>query len=360
MLGLRLPPDSPYRRYVEQLQTAGLRAKELVSHILAFSRQTEHQIVPVRLQKILKEVVQLCRSTIPANVEIVTDLQRDCPPVLVDPSQVHQVAMNLIVNAFHAVEATGGKIIVGVREERLLPEEVGDLSLQPGRYLAFAITDTGCGIPPEVKDRIFEPYFTTKEQGKGTGLGLAVVHGIVKEWQGDIAIASVVGQGTTMKVYLPLPEQSAETEALEAMPHYPGGHERILLVDDEAMIVELATLLLKELGYQVTSRVQSRQAFELFATDPQAFDLVITDMMMPEMTGDQLARKLLALNPDVPIIMCSGFSEQIGSEEILAIGVKELLNKPITIAELSQKVRTVLDTARSTLQKKNEGKQQTG
>jgi PAS domain S-box-containing protein len=357
MLGLRLPPDSPHRRYVERLQTAGLRAKELVSHILAFSRQTEHQIIPVRLQKILKEVVQLCRSTIPANIEIVTDLQRDCPPVSVDPSQVHQVAMNLIVNAFHAVEATGGKIIVGVHEETLLSEEVGDLSLKPGKHLTLTITDTGCGIPPEVRDRIFEPYFTTKEQGKGTGLGLAVVHGIVKEWQGDIAIASVVGKGTTIKVYLPLPEQSGETEAMEAMPHYPGGHERILFVDDEAMIVELAALLLKELGYQVTSRMQSRQALELFAADPQAFDLVITDMMMPEMTGDQLARKLLAISPDLPIIMCSGFSEQIGTDEILAIGVKELLKKPITIAELSQKVRAVLDAARSTRKKKSEGEQ---
>lgn len=359
LLGLRLPADSPHQRYVERLRTAGLRAKQLVSHILAFSRQAEHKVIPVRLQNILKEVVQLCRSTIPANVEIVTDLQGDCPPVSVDPSQVHQVAMNLIVNAFHAVEATGGKIIVGVREETLLPEEVGDLSLKPGRYLTLTITDTGCGIPPEVKDRIFEPYFTTKEQGKGTGLGLAVVHGIVKEWQGDIAITSVVGKGTTMKVYLPLPEQSGETEAMETMPHYPGGHERILLVDDEAMIVELATLLLKELGYQVTSRAQSRQALELFATDPQAFDLVITDMMMPEMTGDQLARKLLAIKPDLPIIMCSGFSEQIGSEEILAIGVKELLNKPITIVELSQKVRTVLDAARSSRQEKSQDEQRT-
>jgi len=347
MLGLHLPPESPLRRYVERLQTAGLRAKELVGHILAFSRQTEHKVIPVRLQKILKEVVQLCRSTIPANVEIVTDLQRDCPPVSVDPSQVHQVAMNLIVNAFHAVETMGGKIIVGVREETLTPEDVVDLSLKPGRHLALTITDTGCGIPPEVKDRIFEPYFTTKEQGKGTGLGLAVVHGIVKEWQGDIAIASVVGRGTTMTVYLPLQEQSGETEILETRPQYPGGSERILLVDDEEMIVELATLILKELGYQVTSRVKSRQALELFAADPQAFDLVITDMMMPEMAGDQLARKLLAIRPTLPIIMCSGFSERIGQEQALSIGIKEFLMKPITVAEMSLKVRKVLDENRA-------------
>lgn len=347
MLSLRLPADSPHRRYVERLQTAGLRAKELVSHILAFSRQSEHKVIPVRLQKILKEVVQLCRSTIPANIEIITDLQRDCPSVTVDPSQVHQVAMNLIVNAFHAVEAMGGKIIVGVREETLSPEDVGNLSLKPGRHLALTITDTGCGIPPEVKDRIFEPYFTTKEQGKGTGLGLAVVHGIVKEWQGDIAIASVVGRGTTMTVYLPLPAQSGEIETIEAKPIYPGGDERILLVDDEEMIVELATLILKELGYQVTSRVKSRQALELFAADPQAFDLVITDMMMPEMAGDQLARELLTIRPTLPIIMCSGFSERIGQEQALSIGIKEFLMKPITVAEMSLKVRKVLDENRA-------------
>lgn len=358
MLGLHLPPDSPHRRYVERLQTAGLRAKELVSHILAFSRQTEHKVIPVRLQEILKEVVQLCRSTIPANIEIVTDLQRNCPPVSVDPSQVHQVAMNLIVNAFHAVETTGGRITVSVREETLKSEEIGDLSLQPGRYLALAISDTGCGIPAEVRDRIFEPYFTTKEQGRGTGLGLAVVHGIVKEWQGDIAIASTIGQGTTMTVFLPLPEQSAEIEMLEAMPQYPGGRERILLVDDEAMIVELATLILKELGYQVTARTNSRQALELFTSNPQAFDLVITDMMMPEMTGDQLSRALLAINPALPIIMCSGFSEHTGKEEILGIGVKDLLMKPITIAEMSQKVRTVLDAARSGRHEEQQGEQQ--
>lgn len=355
MLRLRLPQDSPCQRYVERLHAAGLRAKELVSHILAFSRQTEHKVVPVRLQTILKEVVQLCRFTIPANVDIVTDLHSDCPPVLLDPSQVHQVAMNLIVNAYHAVEASGGRITIGLRQHTLSSDEVAGTLLMPGRYLALTIADTGCGIASEVRDRIFEPYFTTKEQGKGTGLGLAVVHGIVKEWQGDIVIASTVGVGTTMTVYLPLLEESGNMEKMETRVEYPGGSERILFIDDEEMIVELSTLLLKELGYQITSCVQSLQALDLFTADPLAFDLIITDLMMPGMTGDQLAREMLAINPALPIIICSGFRERIGKEHMADLGIREILMKPISIADLSHKVRAVLDAAPPSRQNKSDG-----
>jgi PAS domain S-box-containing protein len=349
LLRLRLPADSPQRHYVERLHTAGLRAKELVSQILAFSRQSDHKVVPVRMQTILKEAYKLCRSTIPSNIKISTDIQDDCPSVMLDPSQLHQVAMNLIINAFHAVEATGGEISIRLRETELAKEDVAGTLLAPGRYALFTVADTGCGIDPAIIGKVFEPYFTTKEQGKGTGLGLAVVHGIVKECHGDIKVYSEVGQGTTVKIYLPLLEQPGDKETTETGAVYPTGNERILLVDDEEMVAEIGTLILEGLGYQVTSRLNSVEALELFKAESDAFDLVITDLTMPQMTGEQLASEIMAISPKVPIIICSGFSERIGREQAKAIGVKELLTKPITLAEMAHKVRAVLDRSSSSL-----------
>lgn len=345
LLRLRLAADSPQQRYAEQLYTAGLRAKDLVSQILTFSRQSEHKVIPVRIQAILREVLQLCRSTIPANIKISTDIQGDCPCVLMDPSQLNQVAMNLIINAYHAVEASGGEILISLKQILLDKEDVTGSTLPPGGYALLTIADTGCGIDPAIMDKVFEPYFTTKEQGKGTGLGLAVVHGIVKTCNGDIKVYSEIGQGTTFKVYLPLLKESVEKQSLEAVKTYPTGTEHILLVDDEKMIVEIATLILEGLGYQVTSRMNSVEALELFRTNHDAFDLVITDLSMPQLTGDQLAREMVAINPAIPIIICSGFGERVKLEQAKAIGVREILMKPITIAEISHKVRLVLDAS---------------
>jgi len=346
LLHLRLPPDSPQQRYVERLHTAGLRAKELVGQILAFSRQAEHRVIPVRVQTIVKEVVQLCRATIPTTIEIGIDIQGDCPSVLLDPSQLHQVTMNLIINAYHAVEASGGRIAICLQETTLNKEDAA-ASLPPGRYVLLSVTDTGCGIDPAIMDRLFEPYFTTKEQGKGTGLGLAVVHGIIKECQGDVRVYSELGQGTTIKVYLPILEQIDGQETAAASRDYPTGNEHILLVDDEEMIIEIATLILEGLGYRVTSRLDSEEALALFRAESSTFDLVITDLTMPHLTGEQLAREMTTINPRIPIIMCSGFSERIELEEVRAVGVRELLMKPITIDEMSHKVRSVLDEAAS-------------
>ncbi|WP_051553990.1 Cache 3/Cache 2 fusion domain-containing protein [Desulfobulbus elongatus] len=343
LLRLRLPPDSAQQKYVERLHAAGLRAKELIGQILAFSRQAEHKVVPVRMQAVLKEVYKLCRATIPANIQIKMDIDTQCPSVLLDPSQVHQVAMNLIINAYHAVEASGGRIDIRLREVALTRPAAADSPLPPGRYVLFSVADTGCGIDPAILDRVFDPYFTTKEQGKGTGLGLAVVHGIVKEHGGDIAVASEVGRGTTFRVYLPLLDEAVEQAAPTAPEVYSGGDERILVVDDEAMIVEIMTVLLEGLGYRVTSRENGRAALALFTADPTAFDLVLTDLMMPHMTGEQLARAILAIRPDMPIIVCSGFSERLGRERARDVGVRALLTKPLGIAELSCEVRAALD-----------------
>jgi len=345
LLRLRLSADSPQQRYAEQLYTAGLRAKDLVSQILTFSRQSEYKVIPVRIQAVLREVLQLCRSTIPANIRISTDVQGDCPCVLMDPSQLNQVAMNLIINAYHAVEASGGEILISLKQTLLTKADVAGTSLSPGGYALLTIADTGCGIDPVIMSKVFEPYFTTKEQGKGTGLGLAVVHGIVKACNGDIKVDSEVGQGTTFEVYLPLLEESVEKQSLEAVQTYPTGTEHILLVDDEQMIVEIATLILESLGYQVSSRLNSVEALELFKTNPEAYDLVITDLTMPQLTGDQLAREMVAIKPAIPIIICSGFSERVRLEQAETIGVREVLMKPITIAEISHKVRLVLDAS---------------
>jgi PAS domain S-box-containing protein len=344
LLRMHLPADNPQHRYVERLYTAGLRAKSLVDQILTFSRRSERTIAPVQLQTILEEVYKLCRSTIPANIEISTDIQNDCAAVLLDPSQFHQVAMNLIINAYHAVEQSGGIISIRLQEITLENDQMMGTSLPPGRYALFSVADTGCGIEPSIMDKIFDPYFTTKEQGKGTGLGLAVVYGIVKELKGDIKILSELGKGTTFNIYLPLNLDSLEVRApASEAQQFPTGSERILLVDDEAMIIEMETLILEELGYQVTSRLNSIEALELFKTNPQAFDLVITDLTMPQMTGEHLSKEIIAINPAIPIIICSGYGEMIGSAQAKAIGVKVLLKKPTTIAEMSQKVRIVLD-----------------
>jgi len=338
-----LPAGSPQRRYVDGIFSSGLRAKDLVQQILVFSRQSEPKSTPIRIQTILKEVIKLSRSTIPSNIEIVQDIQKDCAHVMADPIQLHQIAMNLIINAFHAMEKTGGRISIGLREEKLGKDASAEAALAPGRYARLSVSDTGCGIDPAIMGKIFEPYFTTKEQGKGTGLGLAVVYGIVKEHQGDIKVCSQVGKGSAFHVYLPLTDDSAEAASPERAGGFPTGHERILLVDDEKMIAELEGQMFTRLGYRVTTRLSSVDALEAFRANPQGYDLVITDMTMPNMTGEQLAKELIAIQPDIPIIICTGFSERLGREKAKAIGIKEILMKPITLLEMSRTVRRVLD-----------------
>ncbi|MFZ1984194.1 MAG: Cache 3/Cache 2 fusion domain-containing protein [Desulfatitalea sp.] len=342
-----LPADSQQRRYVDGIYYSGMRAKDLVNQILAFSRQSEHKTTPVRIQTILREVVKLSRSTIPSNIEISQEIQKECGCVVADPTQLHQIAMNLMINAYHATEKTGGEITIRLRETKLDKDALADTLLRPGRYAMLSVADTGCGIDPAIMDKIFEPYFTTKAQGKGTGLGLSVVYGIVKAHHGDIKVFSEAGKGTTIDIYLPLTDDYTGAASPERIEDYPTGRERILLIDDEEMIAELEKHLFERLGYQVTVRLSSVDALEAFRANPDAYDLVITDMSMPNMTGEQLAKELIAINPGIPIIMCTGFSERIGRERAKSIGIKEFLMKPITISEMSQMVRKVLDESLS-------------
>jgi PAS domain S-box-containing protein len=341
-----LPPGSQEREYVSAIYNAARRAGDLVNQILSFSRQAEHKKIPIRIQQVLKEVAKLTRATIPANIAIHWDVQADCTAVLADPTNVHQVAMNLITNALHAVEQTGGSITIGLKEITLMPEDVVGTPLVAGSYALLTVSDDGTGIAPEVMPKIFDPYFTTKEQGKGTGLGLSAVFGIVREHGGDIRIYSEVGQGTTCQVYIPLIRPQEAFEATVGEVVYTVGTERILLVDDEEPIAKIEKQMLERLGYAVTVRTSSVEALEAFKADPAAYDLIITDMAMPNLTGDQLARQLISIRADIPIILCTGFSERMTMAKADALGIKAFLMKPVVKSDLALAIRKVLDETR--------------
>lgn len=344
-------PDSREYKKLEEILKAGQRASGLVNQILSFSRQSEKKEVPVSLQLVLKEVLKLGRSTIPANIEIYNDLQWDCSPVLADPTQMHQIAMNLITNAYHAVEASNGTIAVTLHEVELTPESLYGRNLKPGWYAVLNISDTGGGIDPANVDRIFDPYFTTKEKGKGTGLGLAVVYGIVTELGGEIKVDSNPGQGTTFSVILPLIESHSQDKSGKQPRHSHSGTESILVVDDESIIANLISDILARRGYRVTTLTSSLGALETFRRQPHGFDLMVTDMTMPKMTGDHLTGEILAIRPDLPIIICTGYSERIDSQKAVDIGAKGLLLKPVSKADLTRMIRNVLDNEKPSKQK---------
>jgi PAS domain S-box-containing protein len=348
-----LPADSPEYENAGIILEAGKRGMELIKQIMAFSRRSEGKKIPSRLQPILKEVTKLVRATIPSNISVSHDIQSDCGWVMADPIQIHQLVMNLITNAYHAVGNKEGKISIRLRQTRLDNEHLNDSLIGPGRYAELIVADTGCGIEAALMDKIFEPYFTSKEQGKGTGLGLSTVYGITKEHNGEINVDSDVGKGTTFTVYLPLMSTDDTVIPVEASQSLSLGNERIFLVDDDAAIAHLEKRMLKHLGYRVTSKVNSLEALETFAAAPDAFDLVITDMTMPNLTGDQLAKAIMAIRGDTPVIICTGFSERIDAQKAASIGVKAFLRKPIALAEMATTVRDVLDSVGNSPLNKN-------
>ncbi len=283
------------------------------------------------------------RSTIPAGIEIRQNIHYDASPILADPTQINQLMINLCINAYHAMKQTGGILEVDLMDTDIDEHESKKLQIaSPGRYLKLTIKDTGAGIDPEIQDRIFEPYFTTKEFGQGYGLGLAVVHGIVKSHNAVINVNTALGKGTTIDIFFPVIEKE-ESIAHEVPAGLSKGVESILFVDDEELIVEIADLLLESLGYQVKSSVSSVKALELFKSDPDMFDLVITDMSMPQMNGDKLAKSILEIRPDMPIILCTGYNELISEEKAKEIGVKAFLKKPFKRESVSKIIRKVLD-----------------
>ncbi len=338
-----LPPGSGERENAEEILKAGKRGSDLVKQILTFSRRSEHKMMPTRIHNILKEVITLSRSSIPSDIEIKQEIQQDCGMVMADPSQIHQIGMNIITNAYHAVEETGGTIFVKLKQTVLNVTESVQNNLCPGVYAILSISDTGHGMSGELIGKIFDPYFTTKKQGKGTGLGLAVVHGIVNEHGGAIKVQSEIGKGTDFHIYLPLMEKTVGPKIDELTAVDLVGNERILLVDDEEAIAKVEKQMLERLGYQVIIRNSSPDALQTLRSNVDSFDLVITDMTMPNMTGDKLAKEMIALRPDLPIIICTGFSERINQEKAEAFGIKGFLMKPVVKSELAQMVRKVLD-----------------
>ena len=329
---------------LNQILQAAKRARSLVSQILTFSRQENHEIKPVDIAIILGEVVKLVRSSLPSTIAVQQQIKKDCGLVMADPSQIHQVAMNLITNAFHAMEIKGGQLSIRLFETKLPGRDSGDLRLSPGRYVCLSVGDTGEGMSKAVLDRIFDPYFTTKKKGKGTGLGLSVVHGIVKSCGGYVKATSVPGEGTDFEVFLPaLSMAEKEKEAAVQKKQFHRGTERILLVDDEAQVIQMETQRLEHLGYQVSAFTDPVAAFALFERDPEQFDLVITDMTMPKMTGGELSKRILKLRPGLPVIICSGFSEQVDAEKAREMGIQGFIQKPILLGEISTLIRKVLD-----------------
>jgi PAS domain S-box-containing protein len=346
-----IPPDNPEHKSIEQIYKSAQRGSDLVKQILTFSRQSKPQKLPIKIQSILKEVLKLVRSTIPMNIEITSHIKPDCGMVSADPAQVHQIVMNLITNAYHAVERNGGTIDIELKETG--PPEVTSgysVRLLARGYARITVSDTGTGIDKTLIDKIFDPYFTTKELGKGTGLGLSVVYGIVKEHSGDIQVYSEVGRGTTFHVYLPLLTDANDSKSAAVTREYPTGRERILLVDDEEPIVRMEQMMLERLGYQVTARTSSLDALAAFKANPGYFDLVISDRGMPLMTGEQLARKLILIKPGIPIIICTGFSDENDVNRAKAMGIKGFLMKPVATGDLATMVRKVLDDAANSVQ----------
>ena len=340
--------DSQTREILNQILQAAKRARSLVKQILIFSRQENQEIRPVNVGLVLNEVLKLIRSTLPTTIEIRHYISNRCGLVLADPTQIHQITMNLVTNAYHAMEEAGGQLHIRLMQEDPIKADTPEPSpVHPVRHVCLSVSDTGAGMEKQVLDRIFDPYFTTKKKGKGTGLGLSVVHGIVKSIKGDIEVNSTPGEGTVFKVYLPVIDTEEQDQGLQPPSQgYARGNERILLVDDESQIIQMESQRLEYLGYEVTSRAGSLEALELFRGRPDQFDLVITDMTMPKMTGGQLAQKILEIRPDIPIIICSGFSEKINAETAREMGVRGFVQKPILINEISAIIRKILDADR--------------
>ncbi|WP_163339086.1 PAS domain-containing protein [Desulfopila sp. IMCC35008] len=339
------PPGSTMRRDMDRVVEASLRAKELVRQILAFSHQTETEEVPLQPALIIKEAVKMLRSSLPTTIDLQQDIDPEAGLTLADPTQIHQILTNLCTNAFHAMEKTGGTLNISLKNKSFtLSELVHAPHVQPGTFVEISVRDTGPGIKPEIMDKIFDPFFTTKEIGKGTGMGLAIIHGIAKKSGGFISCKSSPSEGTTFYVYLPIyagmTPPVAEMAPLELIKP---GNERILFIDDEEMLAEMGKTMLERLGYKVTVETSSIQALRILQNQPDRFDLIITDQTMPGMTGSDLARRILQLRPKLPIILCTGFSNQISEEKAKIYGIKGFAMKPLAKKDLADLIRKVLD-----------------
>jgi PAS domain S-box-containing protein len=339
-----LPGRSGLRTNLDLILKSGLRGRDLVKQMLLFSRKSEKRQEIITLTPLIKETFKLLRSSLPTTIQMKLLLETESDAVSADPSQIQQVIMNLCTNAAYAMRGTTGSIDISLQGITFGSTDLPEADMQPGDYLVLSVKDTGSGMGEEVRKRIFEPFFTTKPVGEGTGLGLSVAYGIVKNHKGNITVYSEPRRGSIFRVYLPKVDTGASVapETPKPIP-IPRGNERILLVDDEEFIVKAVQNMLQHLGYKVTTLMDNREALKLFSAAPSQFDLVITDQTMPFMTGEDLGKELMRIRPDIPIILCTGYSDLISSEKAMAMGFRGFIMKPFTVREGAKLVRSVLD-----------------
>lgn len=341
-------PASIQHENLKCVLVAAQRAADLVGQILTFARQTDTEKNPIQLKHVLTEAIKLLRSTLPSTIRIKEGITSKSA-VLATPTQMHQVIVNLCSNASHAMQESGGVLTISLTDIELNATHINPSGpVKAGLFLKLTVADTGHGIAPEIKDRIFDPYYTTKKPGEGTGIGLSVVQGIVRSHGGFITVDSEPGQGAMFNVFLPIIDHKDIPQVMSSN-NITGGNERILLVDDEVLVVQMGQQMLERLGYRVTSRTSSLQAFELFETALDQFDLVITDMTMPELTGDRLAKMITNIRPEIPIILCTGYSNRLDHTSIADAGIRAILYKPLVKTELANAIRNVLSTKNASL-----------
>ncbi|MBU3954269.1 MAG: PAS domain S-box protein, partial [Proteobacteria bacterium] len=339
-----LQDGSPVQNNIKEIKTASLRARDVVRQLLNFSRKTENEQKPLNIIPEIKECIKLLKSSIPSTVEIHENLPDTCDTILADATQIHQVIINLCTNAAHAIPLTGGVIEISLKNFEL-NRSLGGIfkDMAVGKYLEVVVKDTGSGINPEIREKIFDPYFTTKEVGKGTGMGLAIVHGILKNHNADIFVESVPGQGTIVTLFFPVIAELTGKEPESETQTNPHGTETILFVDDEPAIVDMAKQVLTKLGYAVEARINPIQALKDFEVNPDFFDLVISDMTMPRMNGMTFSEKLRELRPDIPIIICTGHSAVMDKEKAKELNISAYAMKPVSMSKIAKLIRDVLD-----------------
>ena len=340
-----IPQNSILYENLQEILSGCNRAAELVKQILTFSRKGEQKMEVILITPVIKEAIKLLRASIPTYIEIRQNISDDLPPVLADPTQIHQIIINLCTNANHAMEESGGILSINLTQEFYDGHQTfSNKKIPAGNYLRLSVADTGSGISESDIHRIFDPYFTTKSQNKGTGLGLSMVLGIVEIHGGQIFCKSELGRGTKFDILLPTAKKEINTGVDSALLEISGGIEHVLIVDDEKTIAKSLYRLLKSIGYQAHYETSSIDAFELFLSNPEQFDIIISDITMPMMTGDRLAREIKKIRPDIPCILCTGFSEKLSEQEAYSMGIEAFLMKPINRSTLTQTVRNLLDS----------------
>jgi len=343
-----LAEDDPVRDDLEQVLKAARRAKDLVEQILVFSSHVDHERRTVQPHLVAREVFQLLRSTLPSTITLSQHIDTNAGAIVANAGQIHQVIMNLCTNASHAIGDRDGTIRIELRDE-VVDASLSETrpALRPGPYVVLTVSDDGVGMDANTLSRIFEPFFTTKDVGEGSGLGLSVVHGIVTAHDGDIVVESAPGGGTTFRLYFPATEPSSVVDDSDAGDYAPAlAGEHVLLVDDNTDIVGMSSRLLEPFGYRVTSTTDSRVALKVFRRSPEEFTVVVTDLTMPRMSGVELARKLRAIRPDIPVVMMTGYSGTVTDEAAKAEGIDELIQKPVGARALTQKIRAAIDRRR--------------